>query len=79
MRCSPQTAWEASGRASRSHTTLRLGDRWLQEQHAWSIQNQVSLPFLLRSNEDPKLVFGTFAAHEYDNPWLIWNDHASNA
>jgi len=45
----------------------RLGARWYDEQVKWSVQDQVSLPFLLW---DSGLPFGTWQANEYDNPYL---------
>jgi len=60
-----------------SNAAKSFGQAWLKEQHTWSIQDQVSLPYLLWSNTDEDFTFGTFHAAEYDNPWLIWNEHAS--
>ena len=44
-----------------------FGERWYGEQVRWSIQDQVSLPYLLW---DTGLPFGTWRANEYDNPYL---------
>lgn len=44
-----------------------FGERWYGEQVWWSIQDQVSLPFLLW---DSGLPFGTWRANEYENPYL---------
>lgn len=51
-----------------------FGEAWLHEQHAWSIQDQISLPFLLWYQP---IDFRTFDAHEYVNPWLRWHPHLS--
>jgi len=45
----------------------RLGARWYDEQIKWSIQDQVSLPYLLWESGLP---FGTWQGNEYDNPYL---------
>ena len=44
-----------------------FGERWYQEQVDWSIQDQVSLPFLLW---DSGKKFGIWQAHEYKNEFL---------
>jgi len=44
----------------------RLGSLWYEEQVRWSVQDQVSLPFLLWSEGLP---FGLWRANEYDNPY----------
>lgn len=49
-----------------------FGAAWLAEQEAGSIQDQVSLPFLLWSQP---IDFATFDAHEYVNPYLRWHAH----
>ena len=51
----------------------RLGARWYDEQVKWSIQDQVSLPFLLWESG---LRFGTWQGNEYDNPFvrLRWDE-----
>lgn len=51
-----------------------FGEAWLIENMRWTIQDQVSFPYLvwkLKPN------FTTFPAHEYDNPYLHWNFHRS--
>ena len=50
-----------------------FGERWYGEQIRWSIQDQVSLPFLLW---DTGLPFGTWRANEYSNPFvaLRWDE-----
>ena len=47
--------------------TRGLGERWFQEQVEWSIQDQISLPFLLW---DTGKKFGVWQANEYQNPYL---------
>lgn len=47
--------------------TKRLGARWYDEQIRWSVQDQVSLPFLLWDSGMP---FATWQANEYDNEFL---------
>ena len=44
-----------------------LGAAWYAEQERWSIQDQVSLPYLLWSTGTP---FGHWQGNEYDNPYL---------
>lgn len=51
-----------------------FGEAWLLEQYRWSIQDQVSLPFLLWSRAG-QIDFGPFAGHEYANPFLRWRPH----
>jgi hypothetical protein len=53
--------------------TKRLGVRWYEEQVRWSVQDQVSLPFLLW---DLGMSFGTWQANEYQNPYvrLRWDE-----
>jgi hypothetical protein len=56
----------------RTDDTVRFGEAWLQEQRRWSIQDQVSFPYLLwklRPN------FGTFPADELNNRYLVWHRH----
>lgn len=45
----------------------RLGVLWHEEQERWSIQDQVSLPYLLWRTGLP---FGLWQGNEYDNPYL---------
>jgi hypothetical protein len=44
-----------------------LGAAWLQECEKWSVQDQVSLPYVLWARGVP---FGLWRANEYDNPFL---------
>lgn len=48
-------------------TVKRFGSLWLQECESWSIQDQISLPFLLWREGMP---FGIWQANEYKNPYL---------
>lgn len=48
-------------------TVKRFGSLWLRECHDWSIQDQVSLPYLLWSEG---MKFGIWQANEYQNPFL---------
>lgn len=47
--------------------TKRFGALWLRECEDWSIQDQVSLPYLLWSEG---MKFGAWQANEYQNPYL---------
>jgi hypothetical protein len=44
-----------------------LGVRWFSEQSKWSIQDQISLPYLLWATGK---TFGVWRANEYDNPYV---------
>lgn len=50
-----------------------LGARWHREQEAWTVQDQISLPFLLW---DSGKRFGVWDGNEYDNPHvrLRWDE-----
>lgn len=50
-----------------------FGKMWLEEQHKWSIQDQISLPYLLWKEG---FEFGTFPANQYDNPFfkIRWDE-----
>lgn len=52
-----------------------FGLNWLQENLAWSIQDQVSLPYLVWKHK-PRLA--TFPFEEYGNPYLVWFSHTRN-
>jgi hypothetical protein len=58
-------------------TVKRLGALWLRECHDWSIQDQVSLPYLLWSEG---LKFGIWQANEYQNPYLSlrWDERPNH-
>lgn len=53
--------------------TMALGRAWLQEQCRWSIQDQISLPYLLWRDG---YRFGTFPASQYQNPFfrIRWDE-----
>lgn len=53
-----------------------FGRLWLLENVRWSIQDQISLPYLVWKHR-PNL--GEFPAHEYENPYLDWYHHRSEA
>lgn len=52
----------------------QFGSLWLAENVRWSIQDQISLPYLVWKHR-PNM--GELKAHEYDNPWLKWHYHES--
>ena len=65
----------ALGSIARRHTERMraLGDAWLDEMERWTIQDQVSLPFLLwREGIAP----GSFGIDQLDNDMVAWVDHA---
>jgi len=49
-----------------------FGKAWLEENKRWSIQDQVSFPYLLWKLNPS---FGVFAGHEFNNPYLKWHQH----
>lgn len=49
-----------------------FGRAWYAENQRWSIQDQVSFPFLVWKLE-PRLA--VFPAHEFENPYLRWHAH----
>lgn len=53
---------------------IEFGRLWLQENVKWSIQDQISFPYLLWKYP---LMFAEFPDHEYDNPYLDWHKHLS--
>jgi hypothetical protein len=57
----------------RTDAAVNFGRAWLAEQHRWSIQDQVSFPFLLWKMRPD---FGVFPADELNNRWLTWHPHA---
>lgn len=64
----------ACGTVARRHTDTerKLGEAWLAEQQRWSIQDQVSLPFLLwQRGRLPH----TWGPAQWANPWLLWHSH----
>jgi hypothetical protein len=52
-----------------------FGQAWYEENVAWTIQDQISFPYLVWKLE-PNM--GTFPAHEYENPYLKWWMHERN-
>lgn len=64
----------AAGTVGMRHTadTKGFGWAWWDECNRWSIQDQVSLPYLLWSRRKS---FGTWDAHEYDNDLLRYHYH----
>lgn len=56
-------------------TAHKLALEWLHEIETWSIQDQISLPYLLAL--EPRS-FGTFTAEEFGNPWVTWHAHRDN-
>ena len=50
----------------------QFGWAWHQENLRWSVQDQVSFPYLLWKLQPN---FGVFPAHEFDNPYLTWWRH----
>jgi len=65
----------ATGSIARRHTPKmqRLGDAWLEEMERWTIQDQVSLPYLLwRDRIDP----GSFGLDQLDNDMVVIMAHA---
>ncbi len=64
----------AAGTVGMNHVPAvrRFGEMWLAHQHAWSIQDQISLPFLAWQFSQP---VGTWDAHQYHNDLVIWHKH----
>lgn len=50
-----------------------FAERWYEENRKWTLQDQVSLPYLLW---DTGMPFGVWAANEYSNPYvqLRWDE-----
>ena len=65
----------ATGSIARSHTDRMraLGDAWLDEMKRWTIQDQVSLPYLLWRDG---IVPGTFGIDQLDNDMVVVMAHA---
>jgi hypothetical protein len=55
-----------------------LGSRWYEENVRWSVQDQISLPYLLWRSGMP---FGIWRENEYDNPYLRlrWDERPDHA
>lgn len=62
---------------ARRHTErmVALGDAWLAEMERWTIQDQVSLPYLLWRED---IVPGTFGIDQLDNDMVAWVPHAED-
>ena len=52
-----------------------FGRRWYEENLYWTIQDQISFPYLVWKLQPN---FGVFPAHEYENPYLKWWMHERN-
>ncbi len=67
--------WAATCIARRHTDSMReFGRRWLEENRRWSIQDQVSLPYLLwRLGVEP----GTFGLDQLNNDLVDWIPHAA--
>jgi hypothetical protein len=52
-----------------------IGERWLAEQLAWSSQDQISLPFVLR--ELGQKVTDLSPGSVVDNPWFRYQEHGT--
>ncbi len=65
----------ATGSIARLHTERmqRLGDAWLTEMERWTIQDQVSLPYLLWREA---IAPGTFGLDQLDNDMVVIMAHA---
>jgi hypothetical protein len=62
---------------ARLHTwrTAELGSAWLGENETWSIQDQVSMPYLLWQRSWEPV---TWDAPYATNPWVRWAAHSSD-
>jgi Protein of unknown function (DUF616) len=56
-------------------SVAKLGEMWLAEVERWSIQDQISFPWVLR---ELGIVPGEFPAGLYANPWLRITAHNPN-
>lgn len=59
-------AWRNNDKAK------EFGSLWLEENIKWSIQDQVSFPYLVWKH---KPNFGIFDGHEFQNEYLLWYNH----
>jgi hypothetical protein len=58
-----------------SDKARRFGFAWHEENVRWSIQDQVSFPYLVwKLNPN----FGVFPAREFHNPYLTWWGHPND-
>lgn len=64
----------AAGTVGMRHTAnvKKFGWAWLDECNRWSIQDQISLPFLLWQQQK---TFGAWDAHEFHNDMLTYHSH----
>jgi hypothetical protein len=64
----------AAGSIARRHSDRmrRFGDAWLEEMSRWTIQDQVSLPFLLWRDD---IEHGGFGLQQFDNDLIAWLPH----
>lgn len=64
----------AAGTVARHHTPRvnTLGADWLLEQFTWTVQDQVSLPYVAWA---AALDVGTWCHEQWANPWLDWHGH----
>jgi hypothetical protein len=53
----------------------QFGQAWLAENQRWSIQDQVSFPYLVWKMQPN---FGVFPAREFHNPYLTWWKHPTD-
>jgi hypothetical protein len=67
----------ATGCIARHHTErMRVfGDAWLAEMERWTIQDQVSLPYLVWKQS---IRIGTFGLDQLDNDLVAWVPHAED-
>jgi hypothetical protein len=63
----------AGGVIARNHNSnnITFGDQWLEQNENWSIQDQISLPYIIWKN---KIEVGTFDEDQYTGP-LKWIHH----
>jgi hypothetical protein len=67
----------ALGSVARRHTErmAAFGDAWLDEMERWTIQDQVSLPFLVWRQA---IRIGTFGPNQLENDLVDWVPHAED-
>lgn len=62
----------ATGCIVRSDHNGRIEDRWLSEMVRWSVQDQLSYPFVLRSHGERP---ASLPQSLWRNPWIRWTGH----
>lgn len=68
--------WACGTIAWRNKESVKtFGRAWYEENVAWTIQDQISFPYLVWKLQPN---FGVFPAHEYENPYLRWWMHERN-